>query len=125
MVFQKNLRFAGHVEYITGRASEKVSALERLMPNVGGPSSAKIMTLCSVDHSVLLYAAPVWREVIHQKTHLGRFVTLQRRCLLRVASAYRTVSAEAVQVIAGFPPFDLMVAERCFLFTEEWLVGEL
>ncbi|KAK9892272.1 hypothetical protein WA026_019074 [Henosepilachna vigintioctopunctata] len=42
---------------------------------------------------------------------------VQRRGLLRVDSAYRTVSAEAAQVIAGFPLFDLIVAEVCFLFT--------
>ncbi|XP_045482747.1 uncharacterized protein LOC123686563 [Harmonia axyridis] len=50
-------------------------------------------------------------------------ISIQRKSLLRVSSAYRTVSAEAVQLIAGFPPIDLMLAERCFLFTrwqERW-----
>ncbi|XP_045463894.1 uncharacterized protein LOC123673453 [Harmonia axyridis] len=48
-----------------------------------------------------------------QRTQL---ISVQRRGLLRVASAYRTVSSEAAQVIAAFPPIDLMVAEACFLF---------
>lgn len=34
-------------------------------------------------------------------------VSIQRRALLRVASAYRTVSAEAVQVVTGVAPIDL------------------
>lgn len=36
----------------------------------------------------------------------------QTKMLLRVASAYRTVSAEALNVITGIPKMDLMIMER-------------
>lgn len=65
-----------------------------------------------VIHSTILYAAPVWRSAIKVERNKQLLISCQRKTLLRVASAYRTVSAQAVQVIAGFPPIDLMVAER-------------
>lgn len=92
------------------------------MPNVGGQSYHKRSGLLSgVIHSVLLYAAPAWREVIKVGTHRSKLIATQRKGLLRTASAYRTVSAEAVQVIVGFPPIDLMIAERCFC--TRWVVA--
>ncbi|XP_044754970.1 uncharacterized protein LOC123313925 [Coccinella septempunctata] len=116
VVFQKNLIFSRHIEYVTKKAAEKLAATSRLMPNVGGPGYWKRRILCGVVHSVLLYAAPVWREAVKRKQQLDKLISLQRKAMLRVASAYRTTSAKAVQLIAGFPPIDLMVAERCFLF---------
>ena len=46
----------------------------------------------------------------------GKLEIVQRRVLLRVIMVYRTVSAIAVQVIAGIPPIDLLVWEREALF---------
>lgn len=43
----------------------------------------------------------------------------QRRIALRVASAYRSVSADAVLVIAGIPPIDLLAKERLDLFNQK------
>ncbi|KAH1028532.1 hypothetical protein HUJ05_001884 [Dendroctonus ponderosae] len=42
---------------------------------------------------------------------------IRRRALLRVISGYRTVSTEAVQVLAGIPPIHLLVLERIRLST--------
>nr|CAH7728272.1 unnamed protein product [Callosobruchus chinensis] len=40
---------------------------------------------------------------------------MQRRMLLRVACAYRTVSTRALQVIAGGIPIELIVEERRYI----------
>lgn len=117
VVFQKKLQFAKHVKYTAEKAAEKQAAFMRLMPNIGGPGYNKRRLLCGVVHSTLLYAAPVWREVLKIKEHKDTMTSVQRVALLRVISGYRTVSALAAQVVAGFPPIDLMVAERCFLYT--------
>ncbi|XP_045481810.1 uncharacterized protein LOC123685953 [Harmonia axyridis] len=90
--------------------------MRRLLPNIGGPSYFKRRVLCTILHSVLLYAAPVWRAAIKRDKQKLELVKMQRRGLLRVVCAYRTVSAEAVQVIAGYPPIDLIFAETCFLY---------
>ncbi|KAJ8968284.1 hypothetical protein NQ317_009230 [Molorchus minor] len=41
-------------------------------------------------------------------------VRTQRKMLLRVASAYKTVSAVALQIITGTIPIDLLVKERAY-----------
>lgn len=46
----------------------------------------------------------------HHKTE--EIQRTQRRALLRVISGYRTISAKAVQVIAGVLPIDLLEEER-------------
>lgn len=51
-----------------------------------------------------------------REKYRGQLLSVQRRGLLRVISAYRTTSDEAAQVISGYPPIDLMVAEVCYLF---------
>ncbi|XP_033228889.1 uncharacterized protein LOC117180500 [Belonocnema kinseyi] len=44
--------------------------------------------------------------------HLLKLVRVQRIMAIRVCSAYRTISAEAVRVIAGIPPIYLLARER-------------
>ena len=66
----------------------------------------------STVRSVVMYAAPVW----HRVTEIGRYnnmlARVQRQMVLKVCAAYRTISTEAVEVIAGIPPLDLHVKER-------------
>lgn len=63
--------------------------------------------LASVVTSVLLYGAPAWHRVM---------ATAKARealdMALRVISANRTVSGEAVFVISGIPPATLLAEER-------------
>ncbi|KAJ8926936.1 hypothetical protein NQ314_020788 [Rhamnusium bicolor] len=41
---------------------------------------------------------------------------IQRKALLRIASAYRTISTSAIQVVTGTPPLSLLVEERYRLY---------
>lgn len=110
------MTFAAHTAYIVEKANRKVEAMRRLLPNVGGPSYGKRRILCGILHSVITYAAPVWRDVIRKGKYRDQLLSIQRRGLLRVISSYRTVSGVAAQVISGFPPIDLLIADRCFVF---------
>lgn len=65
--------------------------------------------------SQALYGAQVWADLM--KT--GDWAILakcQRKVLLRVASAYRTVSTNALYVITGIPPIKLTAEERKVVF---------
>ncbi|XP_045482748.1 uncharacterized protein LOC123686565 [Harmonia axyridis] len=115
--FTRGGEFSGHIRAVTDRTRAKVETMRKLMPKIGGPGYVTRRILCSVMHGQLLYAATVWRDALKVQRNMQRMVSTQRLGLLRVASAYRTVSAEAVQVISGYPPIDLMVAKRCFLYT--------
>ncbi|KAJ3640617.1 hypothetical protein Zmor_027169 [Zophobas morio] len=114
--FQRNLRVAEQVERVVRKAKLVVGALGRLLPNVGGPRASKRRVLCSVVHGILLYGAEVWIDGYRIQKYRQMLLGVQRNMLLRVCCAYRTVSGEALCVLAGVPPLDLLAEERL----QEW-----
>jgi hypothetical protein len=64
----------------------------------------------------LLFGAPVWAE----KMRLGKYADIllraQRMMLLTVCKGYRTVSRDALQVLAGVMPIDIKAMERNDLY---------
>ncbi|KAJ8967335.1 hypothetical protein NQ317_007980, partial [Molorchus minor] len=85
--------FGEHVRRRANKAEERMAALNRLMPNINGPNSRK-------------------REAMKVESYRLKLEKVQRKALLRIASAYRTVSTRAVQVVTGVVPIELMVEER-------------
>lgn len=108
--------FSKHVREATAKADRVTAALTRVMPNIGGPGTQKRLALCGVVQSTLLYGAPVWAPAMRMDKYRGMVVSSQRRVLLRAACAYRTVSAEALQVILARVPIDLLVDERSRIY---------
>ncbi|XP_066908880.1 uncharacterized protein [Halyomorpha halys] len=82
------------------------------MPNVEGPKESSRRLLATVVPSTMLYAALIWKEAMVTKSHRRQMVSVYRRVCLRTVSAFRTVSNEAVCVIARMPPVELLVEER-------------
>ena len=82
--------------------------MARLMPNIGGTREAKRRLVTSVVHSKLLYAAPVWANALQNHAIQRKLFSGQRLVALRIISAYRTVSASTVLVLASVPPIDLL-----------------
>lgn len=104
--------FGPHVEVTAAKAAKLVTALTKLMPNMGGPKFTKRRVLASVVQSVMLYGAPVWHKAMDVKSYRSKFDKVYRSVALRVCSSYRTASKEALQVLAGLPPIDLLAEER-------------
>lgn len=87
------LGFKKHVQMAADKASKAVSALARIMPNIGGPKEPRRRLLLSVVHSVVLYGAPVWAEsLLYTKKSAEALLRVQRRAALLNVCAYRTVS---------------------------------
>ena len=63
-------------------------------------------------NSMLLYAAPVWTSALNNHAIQKKLFSAQRGVVLRIVSAYRTVSTSAVLVLASVPPIDLLAEER-------------
>lgn len=70
------------------------------------------MLLGAVGTSILLYGAPVWAEALLVPSYARLAQSAYRQAAIRVCSAYRTISADAVLVIAGLPPLELLAGER-------------
>lgn len=117
------LTFWPHIEDVAGKAAVKVSSLSRLMANTYGPRQGKRRLLMATTHSILLYGAEVWADALGVRKYRKRLTDVQRQGALRVACAYRTVSAEAVLVVAGVIPIDLLAKERKRVYDRDIDVG--
>lgn len=106
------LRYVEHVTKAAAKAAGTVTALSRIMANIGGPRQQKRLLLNTVVHSVLLYGAPVWADALCIEQTRRKMASVQRQGALRVVCAYRTVSEGAVLVLAGTPPIQLLALER-------------
>jgi len=113
VILDSRLSFLPHFEYVKGKALRVVRSLGLLMPNLRGPSQARRRLFYNVAISVLSYGAPVWgKELIASSSKQRVIRCVQRMAALRVICAYRTVSLDAATVLAGVPPFSLLVDVR-------------
>ena len=66
----------------------------------------------STTQPVLLYGAEIWADSLDREYRKNMIGKIQRTAALRISSAYRTVSENAVLVISGTNPIDLLAKER-------------
>lgn len=64
--------------------------------NVGGYSQTKRLILNGVVNSIHLYGAPIWGLVLKLKKYKNMLEPIQRKMLIRVASAHSFVSSRAI-----------------------------
>lgn len=117
VMIDSRLSFKHHLT-VAGAKAEKVNgALSRILPNIGGPQGARRRLLSTVVDSITLYAAPVWAQA--KRHNIQLVAQVQRRSALRVACAYRTVSEDAINVIAGKLPTDIRARELSRLYNRQ------
>jgi hypothetical protein len=109
------MTFIPHLEEVAVKAERMVASLSRIMPNLKGASSSRRRLLSAVVHSRLLYGAAGWADALKQKRSVEILNRVQRRALIRIVSAYRSVSTEALQVITGVLPVDIQAEGRALL----------
>ena len=108
----RRLTFGEHLQIAIVKAIQSGAALTRLMPNIGGPREAERRLVASVVNSKLLYATPIWTCALNNHAILKKLFAAQRGVVMRIVSAYRTVSTSVVLVLASVPPIDLLAEER-------------
>jgi hypothetical protein len=113
VVLDQGLSFSPHVEYAVKKAAKAVASLGRLMPRTYGAGEAKRRVLASVAESIVMYGAPVWGgPALKGARNKRRLASVQRKVAIRISRAYRTVSTDAVLVLARTIPWDLALEER-------------
>ncbi|XP_015119085.1 uncharacterized protein LOC107042530 [Diachasma alloeum] len=110
------LNFKQQVEHVATKASGVRTLLSRLMPNIGGPKQKRRALLSTVVTSVMTYGIPIWTDALQFQESRRKIANVYRQSALRVASAYRTVSEDAVRVIAGMLPIEVLAEERRCLY---------
>lgn len=117
VILDSRLTFLPHFEYVEAKAARAMRSLGRLMPNLRGSSEGKRKLYANVLISILLYGAPVWAdEFCASRLRQQGFRRLHRSIAARVVSAYRTVSYDAVCVLARMPPIKLLVENHKRIF---------
>jgi len=109
------LNFNEHANHTVTKAGKVANNLARILPNISAAKPKKRRLLANVVHSIILYGSPIWAPKMSQKGK-NELAKVQRRIALRVASAYCTVSYNAIQVIADMPPIVLIAIERQEIF---------
>ena len=121
----ERLSFNTHIKNTAAKATMRVNALNRLLPNMGGAKAGKRRILASVVNSISLYGAEIWggRLTKANRETLERPQTLIAQ---RITSAYSTVSKEAKLVLAALTPLAIEAQRRWENFAGEGLTrGEM
>nr|XP_034195162.1 uncharacterized protein LOC117611332 [Osmia lignaria] len=118
LILGMNHGFKSHIETACSRALKYAGVLAHLMPNLGGAGNLAWRLFYRVVESVILYAAPLWVGGLELRTNCNLLSSTQRTALLRVAQAYRTTSWDALCVITGQIPIDLLLKERARIYAK-------
>lgn len=62
--------------------------------------------------NIISYGTETWNGILENKKHRNKILRTEKQILIRIAKAHRTVLNEALQVITGIPPLDLLLKER-------------
>lgn len=60
---------------------------------------------------IISYGSPVWFKALDRKQNQKIFESIQRLLALRFSSAYKTVSTEALNIIANLMPIELRIKQ--------------
>ncbi|RLU18098.1 hypothetical protein DMN91_010341 [Ooceraea biroi] len=100
--------FNAHFNTVINKANAVAFKLVRIMKNLRGPSDKKRKLYANTIYAILLYGAPIWADELEANKRMKVTMRkLQRKLALRIISAYRTVSYDAAEILAGLPPIDL------------------
>ncbi|KAL3251112.1 hypothetical protein ABHI18_010818, partial [Aspergillus niger] len=109
VIFDRELRWKEHVHIAVQRASKVNIALNGLR-HLRPEQMRQLHQACVIP--VLDYASTVWHKPLRDKIHLRLLETVQRTALIRILSAFRTVSTAALEVEAHMLPTHLRLKQR-------------
>lgn len=86
------------------------------MSNGSAGQSQVRRLIAGVALSVIRYGVPAWSNALEAGCNVKKSIRVHRLMCLRVASAFRPISYEAVCVIAGMVPINILLEEdvECF-----------
>ena len=111
VIIDDKLNFKEHVKYIGEKTSVTQRVLARMMPNIGRPDPFKRRIISALVTPIMLYACPIWLEALSVGTTRRILSSVYRLSAIRRVSGFRTVSDEAVLVLAKAIPIDILADE--------------
>lgn len=112
VLFGTRLSVGPHVSFVCSKSKTlfyKLSQVARA--NWGIQYNELLFIYKGLFIPIITYAAAGWADRLN--TQLKRkLLAVQRQVLIYVSKAYRTVSADALAIVTGSPPVDLLLSER-------------
>ncbi|KAF9795895.1 hypothetical protein SFRURICE_017759 [Spodoptera frugiperda] len=113
----ENFSFIEHIKTISEKAKNNFYALTRISKATWGLSFLTLRTIYGATYlGCVCYGAPVWADRATIGAVRRKLLQGQRLALIFLCKAYRTVSTEALPVLAGLLPVDLEVQRRAAMY---------
>lgn len=117
LTIDKKLNFVSHIKTVRDKINKLTNMIGKVVNEKWGLNKRiiKILYKC-VYLPIILYGAAVWFPKIRGTQNDRNLKAIQRRLLLMMIPVCRTVSTDAMQIIAGELPLDLEIVKRAILF---------
>lgn len=113
LVLERNFSFVEHIKQVGEKAKNNFFALNRISTSTWGLSFHILRTIYKATYlGCICYGAPAWADRTKIVTARKKLLQSQRLALLFLCKAYRTVSTDALPVLAGVLPVDLEIQRR-------------
>lgn len=117
LVLERNFSFIEHIKTVGEKAKNNFYALTRISKATWGLSFSTLKIIYGATYlGCMCYGAPVWADRATTGAVRRKLLQSQRLALIFLCKAYRTVSTEALPVLAGVFPVDLEVQRRAAMY---------
>jgi len=108
LYFDSKLLWNTHAKYVKTKASQLLVNLLPFAKRNFGINSKSLETIYKgAVLPIISYGCSVWIEAIDKQYICKPFTSMQRQIALRITKAYKTVSTDALNVIANLIPIEL------------------
>ncbi|KAI4474758.1 hypothetical protein M0802_015459 [Mischocyttarus mexicanus] len=116
VILGTRFNMTAHVNYISNKSKMVFSSLARVAKTNWGLGCKVMKTIYKgVFVPVITYAAAGWADKINVH-HIRCLAQAQRFALIRTTKAYRTISSDALCVLADATPIELLLTEKRSLY---------
>ncbi|GIX83516.1 reverse transcriptase domain-containing protein [Caerostris darwini] len=115
LVMDKQLSWHPHLDYVTSKITklmQKINRTTRVYWRLSPPVKKEIYK--RVLEKIMFYGHEIWFN--YKAKQVTKLNKLQRIGLLNVTKCYRTVSTDALQILAGIPPIEVTLRSLTKLY---------
>lgn len=105
VILDSRPKFKEHLKYTASKAYKILNALPRITALKGCLRSNRRFLLAKLMRSVMLYATLIWIKALNIKGYARQINAVHRLSVIRVISAFRTISSDAAEVITTMPKY--------------------
>jgi hypothetical protein len=117
LLLDKHFNFIEHMKQIGEKAKKNFYALTRISNASWGLSFNSLKIIYNTTYlGCITYVSPVWADRATIGAAHRILLRSQRLALIFLCKAYRTVSTEALPVLAGVIPVDLEIQRRASMY---------